>query len=114
MTQVSSLPDINQKHYQSIDSSNTPKKSIKPNKFISYATPTLSSFFNDRFKDLGINFSGKKFENMLNRQLQIRMFREKYYLVERHILQKRLGLIGQTDRFLLVNCVNCLNKLADI
>ena len=52
--------------------------------------PALTQFLEERFSTKYGTAVSEKLEYLLNQQIQIRLFRETFYFIERSILQKRL------------------------
>ena len=74
--------------------------------------PTLSSFLTNRFQ-LDLNQKQQStLEQRLNEQIQNRLFRETFHFIERHVLQKRLVKITNSEMAIKINCAECSSRQA--
>ena len=77
------------------------------------ADPMVTHFVESRFGKKFKPIVTKSLEFVLNQQLQIRLFRETYYFLERSILQKRLSQLSSAGG-IMINCCVCERKLAHV
>ena len=50
----------------------------------------------------------------LNVNLEVKLFRETFLVIERAILQRKLSSIYSANKVLMINCTECSNDLATI
>ena len=80
--------------------------------------PKLTRFLDFTFPDFDLERAEKNIqdnlENKLYQNIQKRLFRETFLTLESHILKQRLTKISHFSKQLLVNCVQCQQKIAEV